>query len=71
LRPTKSSSVTYDELTRHIGEPQRTGVKTDGSDTLITVFHWACGCRAYEWPDHIEIEPCAPHRALLRSGSGE
>jgi hypothetical protein len=63
--------VTYDELTRHIGEPQGTGVKTDGSDTLITVFHWSCGCRAYELPDHIEIEPCATHRALLRRRSDD
>ncbi len=61
--------MTYDELTRHIGEPQETGVKTSGADTLITVFRWSCGCRAYELPDHIEIEPCAAHRAALRERS--
>jgi len=66
VRP-MSDSVTYDELTQHIGEPQSTGVKTDEADTLVTVFHWACGCRAYEWPEHIEIEPCAAHGALLAS----
>jgi hypothetical protein len=56
--------VTYDELTRYIGEPQTTGVKIDGAG-LVTFFRWACGCRAYEWPDHVEIEPCAAHRRSL------
>ena len=63
--------MTYDELIRHIGEPQETGVKTDGPNTLITVFHWECACRAYEWPDRIELEPCRAHRALLRRRSDD
>ena len=63
--------MTYDELTQHIGQPQGTGLKTDGPDMLITVFHWACACRAYEWPDHIEIEPCPLHQSLVRDESDE
>ncbi len=62
--------MTYDELTRRIGEPQHTGLKIGEDQTLITVFHWKCGCRAYEWPHHIEIAPCLLHREIL-ADSGE
>ncbi len=59
--------MTYDDLTRHIGQPAATGVKIEDS-SLVTLFRWNCGCRAYEWPDHVEIELCAAHRLSL---SGE
>ncbi len=57
--------MTYSELTAHIGEPQTTGVKIDELE-LVTFFRWACTCEAFEWPDHIEIEPCVEHRRSLR-----
>ncbi len=64
--------MTYDELVQRIGEPQGAGIKVDDVDqSLTTVFHWACGCRAYEWPDHIEIDPCFTHRGSLGRDPGE
>jgi hypothetical protein len=68
-KPVEPFRVTYSELTRHIGEPQTTGVKIDDPQTLVTFFRWACGCRAYEWPDHVEIQPCPQHRDILRERS--
>jgi hypothetical protein len=57
--------VTYSELTAQIGQPQTTGVKIDEQE-LVTFFRWNCGCEAFEWPDHVEIQPCPRHRRSLR-----